>query len=77
MIVSVALVISPLELSIVLNETALRFNNNIVVPTFTILNKVDGDDIEVLLPQPSNSVHSYNTNKIKAEDNPLHCINPR
>ena len=59
LIVSVALVISPLELSIVLNETELRFNNNIVVPTFTILNKVDGDDIEVTIANTSSTIGEY------------------
>lgn len=35
----------------------------------------DGDDMEVVLPQPSNQVHP--DNKLKAEDNPLRCTNPR
>lgn len=35
----------------------------------------DGEDMEVLLPQPSNQVHPYNT--IKAKDDPLHCKKPR
>lgn len=35
----------------------------------------DGEEVEVLLPQPSNIVHPYNT--IKAKNNPLHCKKPR
>ena len=58
-VVTVALVISPLEVDLVLNETELRFTNNVVTPAFTANNLVAGDDVEITITNKSSTIGDY------------------
>lgn len=60
--VTVALVINQLELDITLNETELRYQNKVVVPTFTINNKVESDDLTVAIDTRSEAIGEYKAN---------------
>ena len=57
--VTVALVISPMEVNISLNETELRFINSIVRPTFEATNLVLGDDVDISITNNSSAVGDY------------------